>query len=77
MCLVSLFGVAQWPNLVTSSIAPELSITVRNGSSTPATLRNMAIIAALGMPFVVGYTALIYWTFRGKVRAGEHGAHGY
>ena len=77
VALVSLFGLAQWPNLVTSSLGPELSITVRNGSSTPATLRNMAIIAALGMPFVLGYTGLIYWTFRGKVRAGEHGAHGY
>ena len=75
--LVGLFGLAQWPNLVTSSLSPDLSITVRNGSSTPAPLRNMAIIAALGMPFVLGYTGLIYWVFRGKVRAGEHGAHAY
>jgi cytochrome d ubiquinol oxidase subunit II len=77
LALVCLFGLAQWPNLVTSTISPDLSITVRNGSSTPATLRNMAIIAALGMPFVLGYTGLIYWVFRGKVRAGEHGPHGY
>lgn len=77
VALVSLFGLAQWPNLITSTHGPEFSITVRNGSSTPATLRNMAVIAALGMPFVLGYTGLIYWVFRGKVRAGEHGAHGY
>jgi cytochrome d ubiquinol oxidase subunit II len=77
VALVSLFGLALWPNLIPSTLAPELSITVRNGSSTPATLRNMAIIAALGMPFVLGYTGLIYWTFRGKVRAGEHGHHAY
>lgn len=77
VALVCLFGLAQWPNLITSTVSPELSITVRNGSSTPATLRNMAIIAALGMPFVLGYTGLVYWVFRGKVRAGEHGDHGY
>ncbi len=77
VALVCLFGLAQWPNLIPSTLSPDLSITVRNGSSTPATLRNMAIIAALGMPFVIGYTGLVYWVFRGKVRAGEHGAHAY
>ncbi|WP_242333470.1 cytochrome d ubiquinol oxidase subunit II [Anaeromyxobacter sp. SG66] len=76
--LVVLFGLAQWPNLVTSSLDPALSITIRNGSSTAPTLRNMAIIAAMGMPFVLGYTGLIYWVFRGKIREGEHrGGHGY
>jgi cytochrome d ubiquinol oxidase subunit II len=77
VALVALFGLALWPNLVPSTLDPAFSVTVRNGSSTPATLRNMAVIAALGMPFVVGYTGLVYWTFRGKVRAGEHGAHSY
>jgi cytochrome d ubiquinol oxidase subunit II len=28
----------------------------------------MAIIAAIGMPFVLGYTSVIYWVFRGKVK---------
>jgi len=32
----------------------------------------MLIIALVGMPFVVAYTAIIYWTFRGKVRLDEH-----
>ena len=30
----------------------------------------MAIIAALGMPFVLTYTTIIYWVFRGKVQLG-------
>jgi cytochrome d ubiquinol oxidase subunit II len=78
VALVVLFGLAQWPNLVTSTLDPAFSITLRNGSSTAPTLRNMAIIAAMGMPFVLGYTGLIYWVFRGKVREGEHrGGHGY
>jgi len=27
----------------------------------------MALIAGLGMPFVVAYTAVVYWTFRHRV----------
>jgi cytochrome bd ubiquinol oxidase subunit II len=32
----------------------------------------MAIIALIGMPFVLAYTAAIYWAFRGKVRITDH-----
>ena len=42
------------------------------GKSSPKTLRIMAVIAAMGMPFVLAYTAVIYWTYRGKVRLGAH-----
>jgi cytochrome d ubiquinol oxidase subunit II len=28
----------------------------------------MLIIAILGMPLVLAYTAIVYWTFRGKVQ---------
>jgi cytochrome d ubiquinol oxidase subunit II len=28
----------------------------------------MALIALIGMPFVMSYTITIYWLFRGKVR---------
>jgi cytochrome d ubiquinol oxidase subunit II len=31
----------------------------------------MASIAVLGMPFVISYTAVVYWVFRGKVRLGK------
>lgn len=65
---VVLFGLALYPNLITSSPAPENSLTVYNAASSAGTLRTMAVVAALGMPFVVGYTGLVYWTFRGKVR---------
>jgi cytochrome d ubiquinol oxidase subunit II len=70
--LVMLVGIALYPNLVTSSIAADNSLTVWNAASSHKTLGIMAWIAALGMPFVVAYTAIIYWTFRGKVRLGDH-----
>jgi cytochrome d ubiquinol oxidase subunit II len=31
----------------------------------------MAVVAALGLPFVLAYTATIYWVFRGKVQVGR------
>ena len=30
----------------------------------------LAVIALIGMPFVLTYTAIIYWVFRGKVELG-------
>jgi cytochrome d ubiquinol oxidase subunit II len=66
--LVVLFGVALYPNLITAANAPMHSVTIFNAASSPKTLTIMLIIAAIGMPFVLAYTGIIYWTFRGKVR---------
>ncbi|NBC46878.1 MAG: cytochrome d ubiquinol oxidase subunit II [Gammaproteobacteria bacterium] len=72
LCLVVLFGLALFPNLVVSSGSPEHSLTIYNAASSEKTLTIMFIIACMGMPFVLAYTAVIYWTFRGKVKLGEH-----
>ena len=48
------------------------SITIFNAASSHTTLKIMLIIAAAGMPFVLAYSAVIYWAFRGKVELGEH-----
>ncbi len=69
--LVALFGAALYPNLIVSSLDPAWSLTVANASSSDKTLRIMAVIAALGMPFVLSYTAVVYWVFRGKVELGK------
>jgi cytochrome d ubiquinol oxidase subunit II len=31
----------------------------------------MLLVALIGMPLVLGYTAFVYWKFRGKVRLEE------
>jgi cytochrome d ubiquinol oxidase subunit II len=72
MALVFLFSFALYPNLVVSSTSPDYSLTIYNAASSHKTLSVMAIIALIGMPFVLAYTAAIYWAFRGKVRIGEH-----
>jgi len=71
-CLVSLFGLAQFPRLVTSSLDPALSLDLYAAASSQKTLSLMRTIAFLGMPFVVGYTAVIYWVFRGRVVLGKN-----
>ena len=63
-----LFGVALFPNLITSSDDAALSLTVSRAASNEKTLEIILLFAALGMPFVLAYTATIYWIFRGKVK---------
>lgn len=70
--LVMLFGLALYPNLVTASNDPAHSVTIFSAASSSTTLTIMLIIAAIGMPFVIGYTSIIYWAFRGKVKLDEH-----
>lgn len=70
--LVFLFGFALFPNLVASSTAEANHLTIYNAASSTTTLGIMAGFAALGMPFVIAYTAVVYWTFRGEVKLDEH-----
>ena len=70
--LVGLFAAAVFPHLVVSSPNPEQSLTLFNAASSPDTLKRMLWIAAIGAPFVAGYTVVIYWTYRGVVRLDDH-----
>jgi cytochrome bd ubiquinol oxidase subunit II len=64
-------GVALFPNLIVSSIDPAYNLTIYNAASSQKTLGIMRTIAFLGMPFVIAYTIVIYWVFRGKVELGK------
>ncbi len=66
-----LFGMTLWPNMITSTVNPDYNLTVARAASTTKTLGIIAIIALLGMPFVLAYTITIYWVFRGKVKMGR------
>jgi len=67
---VRLLWIALFPNLVTSDPTPANSLTIYNAASSQKTLGIMLIVAAIGMPFVVAYTSVIYWVFRGRVTIG-------
>jgi cytochrome d ubiquinol oxidase subunit II len=68
VAMVFLFALALYPNVLPARNDPALSLTVFTAASSPATLRIGLLIAGIGMPFVLAYTGIVYWTFRGKVR---------
>jgi cytochrome d ubiquinol oxidase subunit II len=69
--LLTLFGIGMYPNLILSKPIVANSLTIYNAASSEKTLGIMLIMAVLGMPLVIAYTASIYWIFRGKVKLDE------
>ncbi|MBK7405486.1 MAG: cytochrome d ubiquinol oxidase subunit II [Phycisphaerales bacterium] len=65
--LAFLFAAAMFPDLVPSTRDPAWNLTIFNARSSEKTLGIMLVVAIVGMPFVLAYTAVIYWVFRGKV----------
>jgi len=61
---------ALYPNLVPATVAGR-SLTVDNAHSSELTLSVMLVVALIGMPLVLAYTAFVYWKFRGKVKLEE------
>lgn len=70
--LAWLFSVAIFPYFVISSVDEAYSVTIENARSSQKTLGIMLVIAAIGMPFVLTYTSIVYWVFRGKVKLDPH-----
>ncbi len=70
--LMLLFGLTVFPNMVLSMPNPEFSLTIYNAASTPKTHFIMLVIALIGVPIVLAYTASIYYIFRGKVTLTPH-----
>ena len=60
-----------FPRVLISSSNPEWSLTIYNAASTPRTQTVMLVIALIGMPLVIAYTAFIYHAFKGKVVLGK------
>lgn len=71
--LMGLFGAANHPYLLPARNAVEHGLTIYNASASQRTLLTMLIIALIGVPLVLAYTAYIYYAFRGKVRVEEEG----
>ena len=58
-------AISLWPNI----IPPSISI---NEAAAPPQSMGFALVGALFViPFILGYTAMTYYVFRGKVKAGE------
>jgi len=63
-------AVGMFPNLLISSINESYNLTVDNSASASNTLTVMLVIALIGIPLVLLYTAGIYYFFRGKTALG-------
>jgi cytochrome bd ubiquinol oxidase subunit II len=72
--IASLFGlvaVSIFPTLLFSSISPANNITIYKAASSTATLKTLLLIASIGTPLVMSYTAFVFYTFRGKVKIDD------
>ncbi|MGE5353572.1 MAG: cytochrome d ubiquinol oxidase subunit II [Acidobacteriota bacterium] len=71
LLLLILFAIGIFPHMVISNPDPQNSLDIYNGASSQKTLMIMLIVAIIGLPFVLGYTASIHWIFRGKVKLNQ------
>jgi cytochrome d ubiquinol oxidase subunit II len=62
-----LFGVAVYPNLVFSTPNHANDMNIYNSASTEKTLGFLFVVAIIGVPIVLAYTATVYYYFSGKV----------
>jgi cytochrome d ubiquinol oxidase subunit II len=69
--LIGIFGVANFPTLLPARGAGGLSLTIANASASARTLQTMFIIALIGVPIMLAYTAYVYYSFRGKVKLDD------
>jgi cytochrome d ubiquinol oxidase subunit II len=75
-CAVLAFSLATiaavlYPNMLKSSTNPNFNMTVSNASAESYTLTVMLVVAMVGIPFVLLYTAGVQYLFSGKVRLTE------
>jgi cytochrome d ubiquinol oxidase subunit II len=69
--LLATVSAGLYPNMLKSSTKPSFSMTVTNASAASNTLTVMLIVAIIGLPFVLLYTAGVQYIFRGKVTLTE------
>jgi cytochrome d ubiquinol oxidase subunit II len=58
-------AISLWPNIIPPSIS------IREAAAPPESMGFTLVGALLVIPFILAYTAMSYYVFRGKVKAGE------
>lgn len=69
--LLGLVAVELYPVMLLSTISPEYSLDVYRAAASEKSLGIMLLIAAIGAPLVLAYTAFVFWTFKGKVKLDD------
>ncbi len=66
------FGViGLFPNMFPSNMDPSFSLTARNASSSPLTLKIMLIVVVIFLPIVLAYQIWAYSLFKDKVTLAD------
>jgi len=60
-------AIGLYPRVMVSSLNPAWSLTIYNASSSPYTLRILAIVALVLVPIVLLYQGWSYWVFRKRI----------
>lgn len=69
--LVILLATSLFPNMINAT-DPASDLRIVDAASSPLTLKIGLLVVAIGLPFVLTYTSVIYWTFRGKTELSPH-----
>jgi len=71
--LMATVAAGLYPVMLASSIDSAYDLTIHNASSAEPTLMVMFVMALIGLPFVLLYTAGVYYFFRGRVVLDDDG----
>lgn len=69
--LLVIVAISLYPVMIFSTVDAAHHITVYTAASSEKSMGIMLLIAAIGAPLVLAYTAFVFWTFRGKVEMDE------
>ena len=69
--IIATAGVSMFPFLMPSDIAPTVSLTVWDASSSQLTLFVMLVATLIFLPVVLVYTAIVFSVLRGAVTASQ------
>jgi len=58
-------AISLWPNIIPPAIS------IREAAAPPQSMGFILVGALFVIPFILGYTAMTYYVFRGKVKSGE------
>lgn len=67
VAIVAAIFIGMYPNVMTSTIDPDYSLTVFNAASSTKTLTIMSIVALVFVPIVLAYQTWSYWVFRERI----------
>ncbi|MEV4537384.1 cytochrome d ubiquinol oxidase subunit II [Asanoa sp. NPDC049518] len=64
---VLLVGLGRYPAALVSTVDPAATLTVAEAAAAPATLRLLAWVAVPFVPVLIGFQAMSWWVFRGRI----------